>query len=151
MRISTVSDLMIRNRPLYAAAVAVVTATGLLWRSGLFPLPVSVAKYGGDALWALLVFTGFGFLFNTVSTVRVAVLAACFSACVEFSQLYHAAWIDAVRSTRLGRLALGSTFNAPDLLAYAAGITAGAWAERFSGRPTPPDGEPLTTPPPGTR
>jgi hypothetical protein len=146
---------LIRNRPLYAAAGAVVMATGLLWRSHLFPLPVSIAKYGGDAWWALLVFIGFGFLFTTASSLRIAVLAACFAGCIEFSQIYHAAWIDAVRATQAGHLVLGSTFNAPDLLAYATGIALGALAERFPARPktasTPPDGEPLTNPPTGTR
>ncbi len=149
---------LIRTHPVYAAAGAVVIAAGLLWRSDLFPLPVSVAKYGGDAWWALLVFIGFGFFLNTASTLRIAVLVACFAGCVEFSQLYHAAWIDAVRATRLGRLALGSTFNAPDLLAYAAGIALGVLAERFwvlPKPPAPPDGGlltgPTSCPPPDTR
>lgn len=54
--------------------------------------------------------------------MRLALLALGIAWAVEFSQIYHAPWIDAVRSTRLGRLALGFTFNWPDLLAYAAGI-----------------------------
>ena len=33
------------------------------------------AKYGGDALWALLVFLGFGFLFRQLSTGRLALIA----------------------------------------------------------------------------
>lgn len=149
---------LIRSRPLYAGAGTVVMATGLLWRSHLLPLPVSVAKYGGDAGWALLVFIGFGFFLNTASTLRIAVLAACCAGGVEFSQLYHAVWIDAVRATRTGHLVLGSTFNAPDLLAYAAGIALGALAESFRVRPKPPappeDGpltDPPLCPPPGTR
>jgi hypothetical protein len=48
---------------------------------------------------------------------------------VEFLQLYHAPCIDAIRATRPGRLVLGTTFNAPDLLAYPVGIALGAWAE----------------------
>jgi hypothetical protein len=32
---------------------------------------------------------------------------------VEFSQLYHAPWIDTIRAARIGALVLGSTFNAP--------------------------------------
>src|SRR5688572_10101869 len=48
---------------------------------------------------------------------------------VEYLQLYHAPWIDAIRSTRLGRLVLGSVFNSPDLLAYVIGIALGALAE----------------------
>lgn len=116
---------------LYALAAALVIGTGLLWRSRLLPLPSSIAKYGGDALWALLVFLGLGLLFGRTSTLRIAFIAVCFAWSIEFLQLYHAQWIDLIRSTRIGRLVLGSSFNSPDLLAYAIGITLGALAERF--------------------
>ena len=118
-----------RRRPVYALAIALVIGAGLLLRSGLFPLPNFVAKYGGDALWALVVFLCFGIAFRRGSTVRVTLIAVCFAWSVEFLQLYHAPWIDAIRSTRLGRLVLGTTFNVPDLLAYLAGIALGAFAE----------------------
>lgn len=122
----------------YLLCGAGVMATGLLWRSGAFPLSAFMAKYGGDALWALLVFLGFGFLLRGATTGRVAALALGFAWAVEFSQLYHAPWIDAVRATRAGRLVLGSTFNAPDLVAYAVGIALGvvaecAWRQRPGG------------------
>jgi hypothetical protein len=118
-----------RNRVLYAVLAVAVVARGLLWRSGFIPLPPSLSNYGGDALWALMVFVGFGFLFSRASTLVVALLSLSFSWGVEFSQLYRAPWIDAVRATVPGRLVLGTTFNWPDLLAYALGIALGAWAE----------------------
>jgi hypothetical protein len=118
-----------RSRRSYAVALLVVIASGLLWRSPAVPLPAFYSKYGGDALWALLVFLGFGFTFARASTLRVTLSALCFSFVVEFSQLYQAPWIQSVRSTRLGALVLGATFNWPDLIAYAAGITAGCLAE----------------------
>ncbi len=119
-----------RRRFISAAAMVLVMAAGLLWRSPWVPLPVFARKYGGDALWALLAFVGIGFLAPRQSTVRTALAALVFAWAIEFSQLYHAPWIDAVRATRLGGLILGSTFNAPDLLAYAVGIAVGAWVER---------------------
>lgn len=106
----------------YVLMVPVLVAFGMFWRSGLLPLPRFAFKYGGDAIWAMMVFVGCGFLFPRLSTMRLALLALGIAWAVEFSQIYHAPWIDAVRSTRLGRLALGFTFNWPDLLAYAAGI-----------------------------
>ena len=118
-----------RNRVLYAGLALAVVAAGLLWRASFMPLPPVVSKYGGDALWALMVFVGFGFLLPRASTLVVALLALTFSWGVEFSQLYHATWLDAVRATVPGRLVLGSTFNWPDLPAYAAGVALGAWAE----------------------
>ena len=118
-----------RSRPAYGAAAALVIAGGLLWRSGLLPLPSFLAKYGGDSLWALVLFLGLGFIFRRSSTVRIAVGALCFVWSVEFLQLYHAPWIDAIRSTRLGRLILGESFNSPDLMAYVIGIALGAVTE----------------------
>jgi hypothetical protein len=118
-----------RNRVLYALLAIAVVAAGLLWRSGLIPLPPWLSNNGGDALWALTVFVGCGFLLPRVSTLTPALLALIFAWGVEFSQLYHAPWIDAVRATLPGRLVLGTTFNWPDLPAYAAGIALGAWAE----------------------
>jgi hypothetical protein len=118
-----------RNRVLYAGLALAVVAAGLLWRASFMPLPPVVSKYGGDALWALMVFVGFGFLLLRAPTLVVALLALTFSWGVEFSQLYHAPWIDALRATIPGRLVLGNTFNWPDLPAYAAGVALGAWAE----------------------
>jgi hypothetical protein len=109
--------------------MGLVLAAGLALRARLMPLPAFVVKYGGDALWALMVFCGLGVLLRRASTVRVGVIAICFSCAVEFSQLYHAPWIDAVRGTRLGGLALGSTFNWPDFLAYAVGVGVGVLVE----------------------
>jgi hypothetical protein len=106
-----------------------VMASGLLWRSRFLSMPPFMTKYGGDALWALLVFIGFGFLFPMISTFRLALMSLGFAWTVEFSQLYHAAWLDMVRSTRIGHLVLGSTFNWPDLPAYVLGIALGGFAE----------------------
>lgn len=118
-----------RNRMLYALLALALIACGLLWRSGIIPLPQWLSNNGGDALWALMVFVGFGFLLPRASTLVVALLALTFAWGVEFSQLYHAPWIDAVRATLPGRLVLGTTFAWPDLLAYAVGIALGALAE----------------------
>ena len=63
------------------------------------------------------------------SPARIVLGAFCFAWSVEFLQLYHAHWIDVLRSTRLGRLVLGTSFNSPDLIAYVAGIALGALAE----------------------
>jgi len=103
---------------------------GLVWRSGLLPLPGAIAKYGGDSLWALVVFLCLGFVNPRNSTARNGIIAVCFAWSVEFLQLYHAGWIDEIRSTRLGRLVLGTTFNGLDLLAYVIGIALGYVAER---------------------
>ncbi len=121
--------LINRPRPLQALILVGVLGAGLLWRSRLLPLSHGFFKYGGDALWALAVFLGAGLFFCRASTWRIALIALGFAWGVEFFQLYHAHWIDALRSTLPGRLILGSVFNAPDLLAYLIGIAFGAAAE----------------------
>lgn len=118
-----------RSRLLYALWIVLVMAAGLLWRSRFLSMPPFMTKYGGDALWALLVFFGFGLVFSKASTLRLAAAALAFAWAVEFSQLYHAPWIDSIRSTRPGALVLGSTFNWPDLPAYVFGIALGVLAE----------------------
>ena len=109
--------------------MVLVMATGLLLRSRFLELPAFLTKYGGDALWALLVFFGFGFLFNRMPTWRLATIALGFAWAIEFSQLYHAPWIDSIRGMRIGHLVLGSTFNWPDLAAYVVGIALGGLIE----------------------
>ena len=54
---------LLRNRVLYAVLALTLIACGLLWRSGLIPLPPVVSKYGGDALWALMVLSVWGFCY----------------------------------------------------------------------------------------
>lgn len=118
-----------RNRILQALLVFAVIITGLIWRSGWLPLPHLLFKYGGDAMWAMVVFLGLGWLFQNARAVPLALAALATSWAVEFFQMYRAPWIDAIRATLPGRLVLGTTFNAPDLAAYALGILLIAMAE----------------------
>jgi hypothetical protein len=114
-----------RHRGIYLLAIAVVICLGLGSRAEAVGLPPFAAKYAGDALWALMVFLGWGFLLPTWRTAVVAGLAAGTSCAVEFSQLYHAPWIDAARQTTLGALVLGDTFAWGDIAAYLVGIAVG--------------------------
>jgi len=123
-----------RSRIVCAWAILGVIAAGLLCRSRWWSLPVFLAKPGGDALWAVVVFLGCGFLLPHWSSGRVGLLALGLAWAVEFSQLYHAPWIDGLRATWLGAHILGSTFNWPDLVSYAVGILLAALAERWIGR-----------------
>ena len=126
---------MKRRNPLaYSFVVLAVIALGLASRevSGLFP--AALGKYPGDALWALMVFAAWGILRPRALTwqTAAAALATCYA--VEFSQLYQAPWINAIRSTTLGHLVLGSAFHRLDLLAYAAGVFVGVVGELAAGR-----------------
>lgn len=111
--------------------ILLVMVTGILLRSRFVSLPPFTTKYGGDALWALMVFLGFGFVFPKLSVTRLACLALGFAWFIEFSQLYHVPWIDEIRRMRVGHLVLGSTFNWPDLAAYTVGIVLGIFFDRY--------------------
>jgi hypothetical protein len=123
------TETICRNRLLQTVLLALVLGAGLLWRSRYLPLSPFLSKYGGDALWALAIFLGAGLCFRHASTLQITLIALGFAWGIEFSQLYHVPWLDQLRSSLPGRLVLGSTFNAPDLLAYVLGIVFGAAAE----------------------
>ena len=54
---------MKRNRLLYATFTILVIILGLSSRKFAFALPALLNNYLGDALWALMIFIGFGFYF----------------------------------------------------------------------------------------
>lgn len=114
-----------RSRLRYLLLTLLVIALGLFSRSHMLALPATVAKVSGDALWSLMVFFGIAFLWPRLKTRTVALAALLFSFAIEFSQLYHAPWIDHWRSFRLGELILGTTFNWPDFGSYTIGIAVG--------------------------
>jgi hypothetical protein len=90
-----------------------------------------IKLYAGDALWALMVYFGFAFIFHRWSVPFVAAAALGFSVGIELSQLYHAPWIDSLRATRLGGLILGFSFVWSDLLCYVVGVGLGILIETY--------------------
>lgn len=120
----------IRGRLAYSLAAVGVVGLGLIWRSPFLPLSPFMKKYGGDALWAALIFTLIRFCWPRMEIVTSASFAFGIAVVVELSQLYDAPWIDTMRGFRLGALILGSTFNWPDIPAYALGIILGALLDR---------------------
>lgn len=77
-----------------------------------------------------MVFFLWGLVLPKASVMRVAALALSTSWIVEFAQSIQVPWLVALRSTTIGHLMLGSTFHAPDLVAYAVGIGLGSGLER---------------------
>ena len=88
-------------------------------------LPRWLTAYAGDVLWATLVYLGLLWLWPRVSVRRAAAAALGFSVFIEFSQLFHPPWLDALRSTVLGALVLGRGFLVSDLVCYAVGVALG--------------------------
>jgi len=102
--------------------VSAVICLGLLSRKMIDHLPNHVNLVLGDALWALMIFLLVGIVFRNWSVKKVAVFGLAFCFLIELSQIYHAEWIDRIRSTTLGGLVLGYGFLWGDLVAYSIGI-----------------------------
>lgn len=111
-----------RSRLACLAAVVVVIGLGLTSRAFPWLFPAALGKYPGDALWALMVFAGWAMVLPRLSTPELAGIALATSFAVEFSQLYKAPWLDAIRGNFFGHLVLGSGFSWGDLLAYCVGV-----------------------------
>lgn len=107
---------------------------GLLSRSGVAFIPSVIRQYAGDALWALAAFLLIGLLAPGLSLPRKILAAILISFAVEFSQLYQAPWIKAVRDTSAGGMLLGHGFLWSDLVCYLVGISIGAAVERAFGK-----------------
>lgn len=120
-----------RNRIHYALLSLLTVVLGLASRSYGAALPGWVAAYAGDALWALLVFWLIGWSWPRRPGSWVAGLALLVAFGVEFSQLFHPPWLDALRHTTLGALVLGRGFLWSDLLCYTAGVAAGVGLEQL--------------------
>jgi hypothetical protein len=125
-----------RNRTVWIALLVLVAVCGLGSRKYAAYVPAFVSAYTGDTAWTLAVFLAIGLLVPRLSTWSVAALALAISFAVELSQVYHAPWIDAIRGTTLGHLALGSGFDPKDLACYAVGAGIGVLIETISGRRT---------------
>lgn len=120
---------MKRNRWIYAAFTLLIIGLGLGSRAFSSVLSDAVNPYLGDSLWAAMIFTGCGFLFQKLKTMMTGIISLIFCFIIEISQLYHAEWIDRIRDTSLGGLVLGYGFLWSDIGAYTVGIAACAAIE----------------------
>ncbi|RYZ55727.1 MAG: DUF2809 domain-containing protein [Sphingobacteriales bacterium] len=112
-----------RNRITYGLLASVVIGIGLTVRKMAPWMPDWINFWIGDAIWAVMIYLMLAFLLPGWRPLKLALFALLCCFAVECSQLYQAAWINAIRSTRFGALVLGHGFLFSDLLAYTAGIT----------------------------
>jgi hypothetical protein len=98
---------MPRNRLIYAGFSALALVCGLATRPLRSVIGPDLAENLGDALWAVLVYLLIAWTWRRQSNWRIAVTTLAVSVAVEFSQMYHTPWLDAIRRTTLGGLVLG--------------------------------------------
>ena len=80
----------------------------------------------------MAVFATIGLIFPSAASWQVTSIAYVLTSLFEYSQLYHSPWVDALRGTSLGALALGTEFLIPDLTCYAVGVLLGLLIELWT-------------------
>lgn len=118
----------VRIRLAAAAAALVIVGMGLGLRA---TTGGGVAKYGGDALYTLLLFALVILVAPRSTPLKAGGVALAVSWGVEFLQLSDLP-AELSRHSTAARLVLGSTFDAPDLFWYAVGAVAGWLAVRLA-------------------
>ncbi|MCF7962065.1 MAG: DUF2809 domain-containing protein [Pirellula sp.] len=120
-----------KRRIVYLLFAVVTMLVGLASRRFRQHLPTFIGEYSGDVLWALMLFLVVSFVLAGRPLFLRCIISLILAFAVEVSQLYHALWIDGIRSTTLGGLVLGFGFLWSDLVCYLVGIAAGMLADRF--------------------
>jgi len=105
--------------------LCLVVTAGLFSRSdAAHILPQFVQNYAGDTLWAVALYLVLALRSPVAKADELMLISLIIAFGIEFSQLYQADWINAVRRTVPGGLILGFGFKWSDLLCYSAGIFA---------------------------
>ena len=124
------SDSRARLRLGFVALAMTAIGLGLAVHWGGGRLPPMLRDVLGDALWATMIAGWVGIAVPRMAPGRRGLAAFGICALVEFSQLYHAPMLDALRRTTLGHLVLGSDFDGRDFAAYGVGVLVAMWLER---------------------
>jgi hypothetical protein len=126
-----VSTARAPSRVAVVACLLLTMGAGLLvhLRGGM--LGATAQDIAGDALWGMMMAWWMALLLPSGDLPVRAALAYGICVAVETSQLVHTPWLDALRTTTLGHLVLGSAFDGRDLVAYALGVGLAVLVERL--------------------
>lgn len=102
--------------------IAATIAAGLGIRFGHLGLPPVIVKFGGSALWAVMIYWIVATLLPSARWSRWVVWSGVTATAVELIKLYHVRWLDSFRITLPGALLLGRYFSAWDIVVYWAAI-----------------------------
>jgi hypothetical protein len=120
-----------RTLGLSLVLILVTVGAGLAVRFAALGLPAVVVKYGGSALWALMLYWILSALFGTWRLSSLVLLTGVVATAVEFVKLYHSPGLDAFRHTLPGILMLGRFFSGWDIAVYWVAIVVGALLDRW--------------------
>ena len=122
---------MSRRPALLSAALLTITMiAGLAIRFAPLGLPGFVMKFGGSALWAVMIYWIVSSGRHTWPVGQAAVIAGVLATLVEFFKLVHAPVLESFRSTLAGALLLGRFFSFWDIAVYWLAIALAACFDR---------------------
>ena len=99
---------------------------GLAWRLAPLHLPPLLFKYGGSALYAIMLYWLFVAALPRAGALRIALYALVTVTAIELFKLFHTPALDAFRLTLPGKLILGRIFSLGALAAYTLAIALSA-------------------------
>ena len=128
MTLLTVSRSSMCARPMGAsvALMIVTVVSGLAIRFAHLGQTAWVAKFGGSALWAAMIYWVLSTAIPSWRIPRSAFISGMVATAVELLKLYDPPWMDAFRRTLAGIILLGRIFNPWDIAVYWIAILAAA-------------------------
>ncbi len=115
----------------YTGVIAVTIVIGLKSRSSSTDSSTLFGQYGGDILWAFMIYWGAALLFFKQTVKLPTAVSFVFSYAIEFSQFCKWEKLMELRATRFGALILGHGFLFSDLICYSIGIAAAVLIDYF--------------------
>lgn len=115
-----------RLRAALAVFVVLLVPVGY-WLRIRSPLPAGIRDGVGGALYVIFWSAVAWWIWPKASPWRVVVVVLFTTCALEWLQLWHPAWLEALRATLPGRLVLGTTFDPTDFPPYVIGAVL-AWA-----------------------
>lgn len=115
----------IRRRIIYLFCFILIIPVGLSTRKYGYAMPVLVAKYGGDVLYATCWFFFVRIWLAKPPVHYIALCAFIVCAIIEVSELIQAPWMKKLQHTPPLGLILGYGFNWSDMVCYAVGALIG--------------------------
>ena len=119
-----------RVRALLWALLAITL--GLVWRLTPLHLPAFAYKYGGSALYAVMLYWLLAAAFPRKHSRKIGLFALLLAPAIECFKLVHWPALDAFRITLAGKLLIGRVFTFQALVAYALAIAVVALLDRSS-------------------
>ena len=119
-------------RPVWLSAALIVLTmmAGLAVRFGHLGLPTVVMKFGGSALWAMMIYWLISAALFAWPVRRAALSAGAIATLVELLKLVHTPSLESFRRTTAGVLLLGRIFSFTDIAVYWTAIAAAATIDR---------------------